>query len=189
MEQWNPFELDATDEAVTVTSFPATGATGAAPSDIATTGSTQRGRKRPRTPSSSNSIPLPVERVCENPRSGQWTGDAGGENDNANDFSLSVKRPRTAARREPAPSLWMSEVCSVVVTFWRKLYLYYILNVPSLPSRQESFIVSSRFLHMRTPSFASRCHLPFPRPPAATSVDHLSLNRQTGHLVGKQHPL
>lgn len=132
VEEWNPFELDATDEAATsVTSKPTAGATGAASSDIAATSSTQRGRKRPRSPPSSNSITLSVERVCANPRSGQRTGEAGeaaleGDDSSADgDISSTAKRSRTAARVEPTPSLWMSQVCLVVYTyvaFWGNLY-------------------------------------------------------------------
>lgn len=110
-EEWNPFELAAADEAATVANSHAAGAVGAASSGIATARSSQRARKRPRPTSSSTGVLLPVERVCANPRSGQWPGKAGKGNGSAGDFSLPAKRPRTAARREPIRSLCMSQVC------------------------------------------------------------------------------
>jgi len=102
MQDWNPWEQDATDEDAAVASFPATGAgagadsAGTAAAAAASGASPQRGRKRPRSPTSSTSVPLGVQRTFATPPSGQWAADAGGGDGSADDFSLSVKRPRTA---------------------------------------------------------------------------------------------
>lgn len=86
MEEWNPLELDVSDEAA------------AAAEDTATTASPQRSRKRPRTPSL-----------------GEWAGEAGGDSSNADNFTLSVKRARTdksvgSSRGEQESSSWMNQV-------------------------------------------------------------------------------
>eukprot|EP00903_Cladosiphon_okamuranus_P007872 g7609.t1 len=65
--------------------------------DTTTTASPQRSRKRPRTPSL-----------------GQWAGETGGDSDDADNFTLSVKRPRTdngvvSSRGEEVSSTWMSQ--------------------------------------------------------------------------------
>lgn len=95
-EEWNPLELYVSDE------------TAAAAAD--TTASPQRSRKRPRSPSSSSSMTF-------TPRLGQSAGETGGDTDNADNFALSVKRPRTdksvgSTRGEQAASLWMTQVCT-----------------------------------------------------------------------------
>ena len=102
LEEWDPLKQDAADEAAAVAGFPATGAGATSGGTLATSNgsaSPQRGRKRPRTPTSSTSMPVGMQRTFATPPSGQWgAADAGEEDGSADNFSLSVKRPRIAAR-------------------------------------------------------------------------------------------
>ncbi|CAM9416844.1 unnamed protein product [Ectocarpus sp. 4 AP-2014] len=104
-EEGDPFELVADEEPASVATCPAAAASVSA----AATTPQQRGQKRPRGPSSSREPP-PVEGSLATLPSGLSGVEAGGGDDgNANDFSLSVKSSRTAAQEESASSLYMTQ--------------------------------------------------------------------------------
>ncbi|CBJ25556.1 expressed unknown protein [Ectocarpus siliculosus] len=105
-EEGDPFEPVADEEPASVATCPAAAA--ASVSAAATTRQ-RRGQKRPRGPPSNREMP-PVDGILATLPSGLSGVEAGGGDDgNANDFSLSVKSSRTAAQEESASSLLMTQ--------------------------------------------------------------------------------
>ncbi|CAM9407369.1 unnamed protein product [Scytosiphon promiscuus] len=111
-KEWNPFEIDAADQDEDVV----VGASPGAASSIhsVTRSSPQRGRKRPRTATSSTTysdkMPSGVKRTFVTPPSGQWVVEGGGEgNDGADGFSLSVKGPQADSQGEDTSPLWLTQ--------------------------------------------------------------------------------
>lgn len=117
-KEWNPFEIDAADQDEDVgVSSPPPHAT-----DLhnVTTASPQRGRKRPRTATTSGKMPAGVQRTFVTPPSGQWAVEGGQGIDSAEDFTLSVKRTQAASQGEDTSSSWLTQVwlgcCTVCYT-------------------------------------------------------------------------
>ncbi|CAM9298700.1 unnamed protein product [Ectocarpus sp. 13 AM-2016] len=101
----DPFEPVADEAPASVATCPAAASSVSA----AATAPQQRGQKRPRGPSSSRELPPVVGSLATLPSGLSGVEAGGGDDGNANDFSLSVKSCQTAAQDETASSLWITQ--------------------------------------------------------------------------------